>query len=465
MYSTHFGLTADPFLPLSDPEEIYPSSQVREAVHHFLYARKSHHALFLLTGEIGTGKTTAVSAILRELPEGTPVAKVSPATSRPGELLDEVFQGFGLPKKSRETKPQRLRRLEAELARLHEQGGQPVIVLDEAHLVPDGVLEMVRLMTNLHHGRHPAMQVVLVGQPELAERLRAHRLRPLRQRITLRYTMLPLTEDETELYLIERLRHAGSEAPQRVFDGEAVRAIYAATSGIPREINVRANQAMMNAFVESSTLVRAAHVRAAESEFAFEGVAYRSPPGDGPEAGVAEARPAPEEALHLEAASSAKPPLADGPVSAPGPSPARAWLRELPGRAWKRASGRRAPLRLTLGFLLAGSLLAGILGFRDVPLVSVVSSLAESAGAREEETASGSLDERQPSALEVESAMPAVVWLGDRRLGLAPGRFSPVPPGKHELRIDAGDGRVFSKSVIVTPGSTTYVRARALSPR
>ena len=516
MYSKHFGLTADAFFPLSDPEDIFRSSQVRETVQHFFYARRNHHALFLLTGEVGTGKTTAMGAVARDLPEGTPVARVSPATSTPGELLDELCQGFGLPRRPRESKPQRLRRMEAAFAHLLAERGRPVLLLDEAHLLPDAVLETVRLLTNLRHGRHPALQVVLVGQPELVERLRASHLRQLRQRITLRYTMLPLTVEETELYLIERLRGAGSRAPHRVFDAEAALAIHAATAGIPREINVVAEQAMMNAFVESSTVVRSSHVQAVETEFGFEGVLHQAPASAtavaeaAPRAAPAERpnRPSPRDTLPVHPRTDTETFRAKDVGLEPKSPPARpangraasTTVRRTAVRAWKRAGERPAALRFGLAFLVAGVALAwstnwlrtegaapstnastpretsttgteavvasgtNALSARPAPSEVETTAAAPRPAAASRKGDESNLSDRYPSTLEVESAVPAVVWLGDQRLGVAPGRFSPVPPGRHELRVEAGDGRVYSKSIIVTPGSTTYVRARALSP-
>lgn len=261
-----------PFFPLSDSGVIYRSSQVRETVQHFFHAREQHHALFLLTGEVGTGKTTAIRAIERELPEKTAVAHVHHATSTESELADELCRGFGLPKRPREAKLRRIRRLEVAATELAEKVGRPVVILDEAHLVSDPVLEAVRLLTNFTSGGHPVFQVCLAGQPELAERLRSSRLRQLRQRITLRYTMLPLRPEETELYLIERLRAAASEAPHRIFDSEAVRALHEVTGGIPREINVAADHAMTTAYAANSRVVHVEHVRSILEDFGYEGL-------------------------------------------------------------------------------------------------------------------------------------------------------------------------------------------------
>ncbi len=271
VYSAYFGLRANPFLPLSDPETILRSTHVRETLQHFLHARQNHHGVFLLTGEVGTGKTTAIRAAVAELPSKTPVVFLPPTLSTSGELLDELCQALSLGG-ARESKTERRRRLETALAVFAADGHKAVVVVDEAHLLPDIVLEHLRLLTNVRGGRHPVLQICLVGQPELVTRLRSEHLRQLRQRITLRYTMMPLSLGETELYLIERLRAAGARNPDAIFDPRAVRAIYGMTAGIPREINVVADQAMTNAFVNNARVVRTTHVLSVESEFGFEGV-------------------------------------------------------------------------------------------------------------------------------------------------------------------------------------------------
>ena len=111
MYSARFGMHTNPFLPLSDPDTIFRSTQVRETLHHFVHARTNHHGMFLLAGEVGTGKTTAIQAAVRELPANTPVAFPPPTTSTPSELLEEVCLAVGLAKRARESKAERRRRL------------------------------------------------------------------------------------------------------------------------------------------------------------------------------------------------------------------------------------------------------------------------------------------------------------------------------------------------------------------
>jgi type II secretory pathway predicted ATPase ExeA len=565
VYSAYFGLRTNPFLPLSDPETILRSSQVRETLQHFLHAWQNHHGLFLLTGEVGTGKTTAIQAAVAELPTKTPVVFLPPTLSTPGELLDEMCHALSL-WGARESKAERRRRLESSLAVHAAEGNKAVVVVDEAHLLPDTVLEHLRLLTNVRGGRHPVLQICLVGQPELVTRLRSDHLRQLRQRITLRYTMMPLSLGETELYLIERLRAAGARNPDAIFDPGAVRAIYRMTGGIPREINVVADQAMTNAFVNNARVVRKTHLLSVEGDFGFEGLfidpgqsttptilerdivaefrpvsLHESPPEPMPilDPAAPYRAPAPgtmESSSHLEPQVEPPAPTESTPSFEDAPGlldvldervrsiyrNARS-LRHLPGAAILSAlalavvgvalllsvsglpteSARTTPpIAPTTPAALVQtaypSTATGLgLGVTSPPpreaieppdaatrepqnvgddgktdpaidhesrtVVSAVEPVTEPAP-KPPPAGPSWVEERYPSTLEVASPVPVVVWLGEERLGTAPGSFSPVPPGRYQVKLELADGRIFSKDVIVTRGSTTYVRANWSDP-
>ena len=543
MYSVYFGLRTSPFLPLSDPETILRSTQVRETLQHFLHALQNHHGMFLLTGEVGTGKTTAIRAAVAELPEKTPVVFLPPTVSTSAELLEELCQALSIGR-ARDSKAERRRKLESCLAAHAAGGHRAVVVVDEAHLLPDTVLEHLRLLTNVRGGRHPVLQICLVGQPELVVRLRSHQLRQLRQRITLRYTMMPLSLEETELYLIERLRAAGARNSGAIFDPGAVRAIYGMTAGIPREINVVADQAMTNAYLNNANVVRKTHVLSVERDFGFEGLFVD--PGQStlpafPERDIlAQLRPfslheAPPEPMPVHVAADPLEPEVEPPAPmesttqsfGDGPSlldvldervrfvyeNARS-LRRMPGAAilfglafavvvialflsvggLPTESPRTTPpiVPATHAALLqtsypsaAGGLRLGVTlpppteaieppdpatreprnvsdaGKRDPAIDDkkrTVVSLQRVTEPAPMPPPSG-VGDRYPSTLEVESGLPGVVWLGEQRLGTAPGSFSPVAPGRYHVKLELADGRTFLKDVIVTPGSTTYVRA------
>jgi general secretion pathway protein A len=520
MYSHFFGLRTNPFLPLSDPATILRTSQVQETLQHLLHARQNHHGIFLLTGEVGTGKTTAMQAAVAELPAKTPVVFLPPTLSSWGELLDELCQALS-PGGARGSKAEKRRRLESCLAVHAAEGNKAFVIVDEAHLLPDTILEHLRLLTNVREGRHPVVHICLIGQPELAMRLRSDPLRQLRQRITLRYTMMPLSLEETELYLIERLRAAGAGNSDAIFDAGAVRALYAMTGGIPREINVVADQAMTNAFVSNVSHVSRAHLRSVAGDFGFEGV-FLEP---GRNTTLALPRNAPEPVPAIRESSSLPEPQVQSPTAAESTlSLEEPRLRKGPGAhtgsVYRTArSFRAAPAAATL-FVLAFAVVGvlSLLSVNELPTesarttppvaarppgmtsptspaanappveaarkprnvadegeadsaiddeshaaVSTTESLEEPLSSPPSADRSG-IEERYPSTLEVDSGVPVVVWLGEERLGTAPGSFSRVPPGRYQVRLELADGRSFSKDVIVTPGSTTYVRARWPEP-
>jgi len=272
VYQAHFQLTANPFSPSSVPGFIYPSAQLEEVLAHFGYALEMEEAFLLLTGEVGTGKTTAVQALLENQLRNEPVAVLSHTTLTPRELLDEIARRFGLETRDHEPKPALIHRLEQFFAGAAREGRRAVLFLDEAHLLTPAVLEEVRLLSNLRCEGKPPLLICLVGQPELAKRLKGPRLRQLRQRISVRYAFEPLTRDETRNYLAHRLQAAGSPGASEVFAPEAADVIYDGTRGVPREINVLAGQAMLNAYLEGARQVARAHVVATRSDYGFEGL-------------------------------------------------------------------------------------------------------------------------------------------------------------------------------------------------
>jgi general secretion pathway protein A len=270
MYKDHFGLERNPFTPLSTLLPPFPSRELEEALAHFQYARQNRESFFLLVGEVGTGKSTAVRAILEALEPQTPVAVVRHTSLDARELLEEVLRRFQLDPLGAGSRPGLLARLEQFLASSPERA-PAVLIIDEAHLLSHAALEEVRLLSNLKQEDRPLLQICLVGQPELVDRLRGHRLRPLRQRIGVRYVFGGLTREETRKYVQYRLRAAGAADPLRIFCEAAADAVHDLTDGLPREINVVAGQAMLNAYLENCPLVKPRHVRTTQQDYGFEG--------------------------------------------------------------------------------------------------------------------------------------------------------------------------------------------------
>ncbi len=271
MFEAHFQLKDNPFGATTEPEFIYQSPGLREAMDHFSYAVESREAFVLLTGAVGTGKTTAVRVFRQQLPTEMPLALVSHTTLTPRELVDEVALRFGLPLTHGESKPCVVHRLE-NLFVERRAGGltSALLIVDEAHLLSAAALEEVRLLSNLERGGERLIQVFLVGQPELENRLRQPELWPFRQRINVRYELKPLGFEETRQYVAHRLRAAGSRRPFEFFTEEALEAVHQLSQGLPRGINAVAGHGMLSCYVEDSDSVTVDHVKSVTSCFAFE---------------------------------------------------------------------------------------------------------------------------------------------------------------------------------------------------
>jgi type II secretory pathway predicted ATPase ExeA/tetratricopeptide (TPR) repeat protein len=276
MYTEHFGLERNPFLPGSAAPPPFSSKELKEALAHFLYALRNRDGFFLLAGEVGTGKSTAIRAMLSALPPDTPRALVRHTSLDDRELLEEVLRRFGLEALGSESKPALLARLERFLA--SSPAGDPaVLIVDEAQVLPPLALEELRLLSNLKQEDRPLLQICLVGQPELVARLREHPMRPLRQRIAVRYVAGALSREETGEYIAHRLRTAGAHLPRGIFSPAAVEAVHEMTHGLPREINVVAGQAMLNAYLDGASTVAEGHVRSTKRDYGFEGLRHREP--------------------------------------------------------------------------------------------------------------------------------------------------------------------------------------------
>ena len=276
MYTEHFGLEENPFLPGSAAPPPFSSKELNEALAHFLYALRNREGFFLLVGEVGTGKSTAIRAMLSALAPDTPRALVRHTSLDDRELLEEVLRRFGLEAQGAESKPALIARLELFLA--SSAAGEPaVLIVDEAHLLSSPALEELRLLSNMKQDDRPLLQIGLVGQPELMARLREHPMRPLRQRIAVRYVAGALSREETGEYIVHRLRTAGAHLPRGIFSPAAVEAVHEMTHGLPREINVVAGQAMLNAYLDGASTVIEEHVRSTKRDYGFEGLRYREP--------------------------------------------------------------------------------------------------------------------------------------------------------------------------------------------
>jgi general secretion pathway protein A len=268
MFEEFFNLRENPFALAPNPRFIFQSHEHSEALAHLRYWIENREGFVLITGEVGTGKTTALFDLMAQLPTEWALAFVSNSTLTESELLEEICRRFHIEIPERKSKPGLLARLEEFLQQRVDLGLGALLILDEAQNFEPQVLEEVRLLSNLERPDGKLLQIALVGQPELERKLKRPELRQLRQRIGIRYYLGPLTEDETESYLHHRVRVAGGDA-ETIFPSDTARAIHRLTHGIPREINVVASQALITAFVQEAERVRPDHLQAVVEDFAW----------------------------------------------------------------------------------------------------------------------------------------------------------------------------------------------------
>ena len=249
MYKTYFGLKENPFNINTDPRYLYVTRHTEEALSRLAYGIEARKGFILLTGEVGTGKTTLLNKLLESLPpERVATAFVFNARLTESQFLDYMMADFGIACKSR-MKSQVLFKLHQWLLDRYQAGEQTVLVVDEAQNLSRQTLEEIRLLTNLETSTEKLLQIVLAGQPELEQKLNQRELRQLRQRIALRAQTLPLTAEETSGYISERLRIAGSNG-EEIFSPQAIEAVHRHSRGIARVINLLSEHALIRAFVQ-----------------------------------------------------------------------------------------------------------------------------------------------------------------------------------------------------------------------
>jgi type II secretory pathway predicted ATPase ExeA len=266
MYKEFFGLRANPFNVNPDPRYLFLTRHTEEALACLTYGIQSRKGFVLLTGEVGTGKTTLINKLLEWLRlQQVATAFVFNSRFNVPQFLDYMMADFGIPCDSR-SKSQILLRLYNWLLDRYRTGETAVLIIDEAQNLSDELLEEIRLMTNLETSTEKLLQIVLVGQPELDQKLKRPHLRQLRQRLTLRAKTHALTMDETRSYVAQRLRIAGSSG-QQVFDPEALSAIYLYSGGIPRVVNLICEHCLVSAFVDQQKMVTQNIVEAVALDF------------------------------------------------------------------------------------------------------------------------------------------------------------------------------------------------------
>jgi len=243
MYRQFYNLKEKPFEITPDPNFLFLSESHREALAHLVYAARERKGFAVVTGEVGTGKTTLVQTFLAQLNGKVKTAYIFNPKLSSTDFLRYICEDLGI-KEEKHSKGQYIAQLHELLLEYYSRDEQVILIIDEAQSLPTPLLEEVRLLTNLETPKSKLLQVMLIGQPELNTVLNSHEFRQLKQRVGLRYHMQPLSEEDTNKYIEKRLTTAGA-VDSRLFTSKALKEIYHYSNGIPRLINIVCDNALL----------------------------------------------------------------------------------------------------------------------------------------------------------------------------------------------------------------------------
>ncbi|SFM54846.1 ExeA family protein [Marinobacter zhejiangensis] len=264
MYYDFFGFREPPFSIAPDPRYLYLSDRHKEALAHLMYGVSGHGGFIVITGEVGTGKTTVSRCFVDNVPEHVDMAIILNPRLSARELLSSICDELGIAHPAGSSIKKLVDLINKDLLEAHAAGRHKVLLIDEAQNLSSDVLEQLRLLTNLETAEKKLLQIILLGQPELIEMLARPELRQLNQRVTARYHLDSLTREELPSYLRYRLTVAGQRG--EIFSPAAVKALFRLSSGTPRLINLISDRALLGAYSEGEHQVGVQHVRQAAKE-------------------------------------------------------------------------------------------------------------------------------------------------------------------------------------------------------
>ncbi len=253
MYLEFYGLRENPFNVTSDPSFLYLSHTHKEAINHLLYGIQQRKGFVELTGEVGAGKTTICRSLLNKLDEKTKTSLIFNSSLPENQLLEAILNDFGIIPERR-SKVIFLRQLNDFLLDQLSVGNNAVLIIDEAQNLRASTLETIRMLSNFETEKEKLLQIVLVGQPQLREKLNSPNLLQLRQRISVRFHVRALEKNEVQRYIEHRLSVAGASG-NLAFSPEAIEKIYIHSGGIPRVINIVCDKALLMGFVHETYLI------------------------------------------------------------------------------------------------------------------------------------------------------------------------------------------------------------------
>lgn len=265
MYKNHFGLRELPFGITPDTSFFFVCSGSQQALNTLLIAAKNGEGFIRITGEVGTGKTLLCRKFMATLDKSFFTAYIPNPSLEPRSLMLALADELEIPLERDVDQHKLMKSINHRLLVLAREGKRALLCVDEAQAMPLESLEALRLLTNMETEKRKLLQIVLFGQPELNRKLQHESIRQLAQRITFHYHLGPLGQDDLDFYIAHRLSVAGVTAG-RLFTRGAVRALYAASGGIPRLVNILAHKALMLTYGEGKNQVVARHVRAAATD-------------------------------------------------------------------------------------------------------------------------------------------------------------------------------------------------------
>lgn len=268
MYEAYFNLKTKPFELLPNPDFLFPSKSHKRALMYLDYGIRERAGFILLTGDIGTGKTTLIRNMIQLKDDRTIISRIFNTRLEPEQLLAMICHDFGIPVDGK-GKVSLLNELNDYLIEQFSRGNRPVLIIDEAQNLSPELLEDIRLLSNLETSDTKLLQIILVGQPELRDVLALPQLLQLRQRISINCHISPLSRQETENYILHRLERAGNRNAV-IFSSEALDVVYRYSKGIPRLVNIICDFILLSAFAEQITEIPGELVRDIIGDLDFE---------------------------------------------------------------------------------------------------------------------------------------------------------------------------------------------------
>jgi general secretion pathway protein A len=270
MYTSFYGLKEKPFNVTPDPQFLYLGEKHREALAHLIYGVKQKKGFMVITGEVGTGKTTLIRCLLAYLnsTNGTKAAFLFNPKLGTADFIRSILRDLGL-RAEGGTKGDSLHSLYDYLLDEYEKGERVILIVDEAQGLSQSLLEEIRLLSNLETSKSKLLQILLVGQPELNETLSRQEFRQIRQRINMHYHLTALSEKETQEYIEKRLQIAGTQGP--LFTQRGIKEIYRNSRGIPRLINILCDNSLLNGYASEQDVIGKKLVREAARDLKLGG--------------------------------------------------------------------------------------------------------------------------------------------------------------------------------------------------